>query len=307
MDKFHKSFGDCQGPLGFPMHSAAAKALERILAGLNADCKSFLAQQEGGLARRAKLPTAVELHPDEGVDVSTINTATLDLDKEVVLPSGGDWETVFGKNGGQVTWCHQYSQIGVGRCLWMVPTWERRRAASISYAPADAWKASTEYHPRPGKEALPEGQPWFPGIVKYLVMERGLKGKSIGFLPTEMRRPTKEDVAAVPQLAEASFFIAKWIGLEYAVAPIQCNPDAVRELGEKARADGIEIPAAIFKSFGVIVPGFGSDPEPETRHLEPDPQIFTIPQLEAMVGQRLKNLDLGAIVAGAVDRLRGRV
>lgn len=297
MTKFHKCFGDCEGPLGFPMKSEVARAVEQILKGLDGDCKSFLAKEPGGIARRGKIPAKVELKPGERADISLVTTDTIDLDREVVKPEGGDW-SYFAKNGGRVPWAHNYSLPDVGRCLWMT-----RTAAGES---PNGWRAKTVYHPRPGEDVIPKDAVWFPDVVNHYVQELGLKGKSIGFVPTAMGKPTSDEVKARPELAEASWMIREWIGLEYSVAPIQCNPDAVAEMVSKARRSGLETPDAMLKSFGVVVPGFGGD-EPARPAPEREIEVVTVPEVRALVAAAMKSVDIAAIVRDAVAGRRGRV
>jgi hypothetical protein len=196
------------------------------------------------MPRKAHAPEQVQLLPAEASDVSTITAQTKDLDRELVIAAGGDWRTYWEKNGGRVPWCHDYTLLDVGRGAWIVPT---------SKGATPGWMAKTIYHPRPGPEVLPEGQPWFPAIVQYYVMELGLRGKSIGFVPLDIRKPSHEELGQ--HGADLRLVHARWIGLEYSIAPIQCNPDAVREMALKARSKGIITPREMFEGFGVIVPG----------------------------------------------------
>lgn len=291
------SNGQTEGPLGLPMKDEVARLVDGLLKSLDADCRSFLEKQTGGIARRAKAPASVDLKPGERADISIINTATLDLDREVVLPAGGDW-SYFAKNGGRVTWCHDYALPDVGRNLWMV------RSSS-----PDGWKAKTCYHERPPLDVLPESQPWFPDVVNYYVQELGLKGKSIGFVPTEIRRPTAADIKARPELEQANYIIGKWVGLEYAVAPIQCNPDAVVDMVSKARAKGLQPPAAMATGFGVVVPewggagkGHGTQPPPAVQD-----KVLSAHQVREIVRKRVAAINIGQMVADALDARRGRV
>ncbi len=244
MKPLWKRAGDCEGPLGLPMRDELAKALEAVLNGLQQECKDFLARQPGGIARRAKTPEQMTLQPGERSDISLITTDRCDLAKEALFPEGGDW-TYFAKNGGRVTWAHQYSMLDVGRSLWM------KRSAE---GQPNGWLAKTHYHDRPGEDVLPKAEPWFPDVVNHYVQHLGLAGKSIGFVPTSARRPSGDDLKSHPAAEGAELVFPTWIGLEYAVAPIQCNPDTVTQMVSKAMAAGHKTPAEMLDAFGIIIP-----------------------------------------------------
>ena len=61
-------------------------------------------------------------------------------------------------------------------------------------------------------------------------------GKSIGFLPLNVRAPTPDEISKRPQLRGAKV-IDRWVGVEYAVVPVPCNPDAEMQ----AVAKGMEL------------------------------------------------------------------
>lgn len=261
MVKFNKAYGT-EGPLGLPMADGMAREIEGLLKGLNSDCRA-LVEKAGGPLRIKRSPEKFELLPGERADVSLVTTDSVDRDKEVVLPRGGDWKSWL-KGGGVVTWAHDYSALPVGRGLWIKAVEE----------PANGWLAKTRYTPRP--EGWPSTEGWFPDAVFHFVQE-GIRGKSIGFIPTDVSRPTEDEIVKRPELAAVSWVIRKWIGLEYAVAPVQSNPDAVVIGVSKAKAKGLFIPQTIFDALDVQIPD-GPDPEgtltgktTETR-TKPEPQ-----------------------------------
>ena len=75
-----KDYGDTEGPLGFPMPDAEAKALDRLLA------DNPHAEYEQLVVEKAT-PSAA-LSPGERADVSWITTEAIDRQKEVVLTDG---------------------------------------------------------------------------------------------------------------------------------------------------------------------------------------------------------------------------
>ena len=244
-DDVSQYYGGCEGPLGFPMKDAVAHAVEGIIKSLDTDCRSFLeshrAKAADGTAlnvcRVGKAAEGLEFSDAALRDISFITTEAVDLDGEVLFADGGAW-TYFERNGKQVTWCHQYTELPVGNCLWL---------KQFEHLGHEGWKAATEYHAQPDWF---EGN-WFPRIVYHYVAHCDLKGKSIGFVPLAVRKPTAKDIQARPWLDGVDLIIPQWIGLEYAVAPIQCNPDTVVTWVQKAALDGIETPELMLKSFGV--------------------------------------------------------
>ena len=303
-----KCYGDCIGPLGFPMKSGVAREVEALLAGLNSDCKSYLAKQPSGIARRGYEPTEVIPRKKELGEVSVINTATLDRDNEIVLPRGAGYAS-FAKGGGPVTLCHCYSRATVGRSPWLQPSWGNAKlAAGPLWAAGDALAALTLYHPRPGKEVLPENQRWEPAEIHYLGTECGMRGKSIGFVPLDLGRPTKQESDIIPGAAEASCIIRKWELLEYAVAPVQSNPDAVLEAAQKMKAAGLGMPAAWLQATRVILTGFSGDADLEQGPAEKQAEkAITVPELKAALAERVKAIDLHAICKRVREKMRGTI
>ncbi len=161
------------------------------------------------------------LDPGERTDVSVITTDALDHDGEVVLPGGIDWS---GYNR-VVTFAHRYDQLPVGSNWWM-----RSRGNGLI--------AKTHYPPRPADWG--EGAPWLPSAVLHLMQQpvATCTGKSIGFLPLSIREATAEERQRRPELAGVPI-IDKAAGLEYAVAPVPCNPEAQMQAVAKGREIGL--------------------------------------------------------------------
>jgi len=61
-------------------------------------------------------------------------------------------------------------------------------------------------------------------------------GKSIGFVPLNVRPATSDEVARRPELRGVPM-IDRWAGVEYAVVPVPCNPEAEMQ----AVAKGMEL------------------------------------------------------------------
>ena len=209
-----KAYGDTNGPLGFPMTSEAAKALEETLKDLPQECKDH------GYKRVVNVGKAESLNEDERSDVSVIMADTLDRDREIFLMDGVDWSQ-FAKTGMPVTFAHDYHSLPVGRGLWFKRYWAKgvhgfRGKTQYVEAPED-WKGD-----------------WFPDAIWHLVSKGLLNGKSVGYIPTGMRAPAAAEIKARPELKNCEAVIAKCIILEWSIAPIAANPDAlVQEVSTK--------------------------------------------------------------------------
>src|SRR5690606_12721308 len=67
--------------------------------------------------------------------------------------------------------------------------------------------------------------PWLPDTLLSLFQQGVLRGFSVGFLPVESRRATRHDHERFGQNVERVH--SKWKLLEYSVAPLPANPDAL--------------------------------------------------------------------------------
>jgi len=304
-------WGGSEGPLGFPMKSAVAKALEGVLAKLSGDCKDLLAAR-GGICRTARMPETVELLPGELADVSLITTEAKDLDNECLFAEGGDW-TYWEQNGKQVPWCHRYDCLPVGEGLWI--------KVATSAGGMAGWKGKTRYHAVPDWWDAPKAE-WFPAVVAHYVLTLNLRGKSIGFIPLEMRKPTQKDLEARPWLEGASWVFPKWLGLEWSVAPIQSNPEAVRLDVKRAKLAGVAAPAELLLGLGLKAEDIADEPPPEPElppkapplpKTPPPPQQqpagLTTSEARAMIdGAFAKALDeMPAMLGDQIARARGQV
>lgn len=221
----------CTGPLGFPMPDELARSLEALLKSLPKD-KAY------AYRKAQAVPTAVELVEGERADVSTISTDSLDRESEVVIPKGMNL-AYFSKNP-VVTFAHKYDELPVGRAAWVKMVGEVLKAKTIYANKPDGWEG-----------------PWLPDAVFAMTQQGIIRGKSVGFLPTKVRSPTKEELSLKPEWKNASCIIESSLLLEYAVAPIPVNQDALVEAVSKGIAD-----QAILKRLGIQAP---EKPAPVTR------------------------------------------
>lgn len=138
-----------------------------------------------------------------------INTASMDRDREVVLPTGmiaSEFDV-----SGSIFWNHDYNRpCGVAGKVSIIDGAVVGRATFL--------KRPEDY----------QGE-WFPDFVRAWVSQMAEGGKSagvsIGFIPVEVRRPTKKDISEFGDDIES--VISKWKLLEWSIAPVQSNPDAV--------------------------------------------------------------------------------
>jgi hypothetical protein len=194
---------------GLRMPQALARRIDELSRGLPRDF---------AYRRIARKSDSISLDPGERTDVSVINTDAVDRERECVLPSGGDWS---GYNR-VVTFAHRYHQLPVGSNWWI-----RARGAALV--------AKTHY---PHKPADWGEAPWLPSAILHLMQQPvpTCTGKSIGFLPLNVRPATSEEAARRPELRGVPV-IDRWVGVEYAVVPVPCNPEAEMQ----AVAKGMEL------------------------------------------------------------------
>ncbi len=232
---FHKCYGDATGPLGLPMESSQARALEDLLKGASAKCRDL------GLMRCT--PDVVKApDPDkvERTEISFVTTNSLDRDREVVLAKGGDWKT-FMKNP-VVQFAHDYSMPPIGKALWV---------RKDTKGGLEGWAAKTLYAKRP--DTHPAQAEWVPDTIWHFVSEGFMPGKSIGFIPLNYRPPEEKEIKANPSWAKARGVIDKWVALEYSVTPVQSNPDAlVTEISKMAKK-GMSM-KEFYEAAGFVIP-----------------------------------------------------
>ncbi|MBI3406945.1 MAG: hypothetical protein HY040_01130 [Planctomycetes bacterium] len=207
---------ETEGPFGLPMKDKQAKALDAILRDLPA------AEDSRALRRIQSTRGLSELSPESRCDVSWITVETPDHAGDLVLASGMD-DSIYQLNP-IVTLNHQYNQPPVGRSLW------RRKVREGSLVGV---KAKTYYLPRPKSWTADE---WPADKALDLVKAGLLNGKSIGFLPLQLRAPKAEEIAQNPQLEKVRHIITRWLLLEYACCYLPMQPFALVEQVAKSQA-----------------------------------------------------------------------
>jgi len=231
------AYGDATSSIGIPMSSEKAKELDGVIKNLPQECR------EQGLKHVHFYQKKLDFNLEERTDVSLITNDTIDRDNEVVLPKGLDWRQ-FKMTGMPVTWAHDYTSLPVGRSLGI---WKHVGSGKAKTSVGDGWMAKTVYATRPpGWEG-----PWLPDGIVGMIDQNMLSGKSIGYMATELSSPTPDDIRARPELANVDTIIRKAIVIEYAVAPIQANYQAVISGTKSFNKD---LTDSFFEHMGIILP-----------------------------------------------------
>lgn len=137
-----------------------------------------------------------------------ISTAAVDRDGEVLVPMGCNTKD-FEKNP-VVFLNHNYFDLPVGKCVAIKRTDE-------------AIVAKTVFAERPAD--YPADKEWVPDTLLSLFKQGVVKGFSVGFTPIEVRPATEKDAAKYGKGVNRVF--GKWNMLEYSVAPLPANQEAV--------------------------------------------------------------------------------
>ena len=244
------SYGDCTGPLGFPMPSKLAFEAESALKSQPRGIRElFHAKIRGmdgkdfvvaGYGRRAMVPKEMSFVDGEHADVSVVTSDSKDRDDDVMLPRGANWDH-FRKNP-VVPFAHDYTSLPVGRAQWVT---------MAKVGDGEGWKAKTQYTKRPADH--PANAPWVPDNVWHFVKSGHLPGKSVGFIPQNMRDPDHDETDTRPDWKGARL-IDKYLMLEYSPVPVPANQDALVEAVAKFHAGGEAIAPAFLDALGLIIP-----------------------------------------------------
>lgn len=218
--KKNRNIVECKS-LGIPLPEGIARQVDNLTRVLPKDCT---------YRRKSITPQASELVDEQRADISLVSTEAIDRQGDIVLAKGVD-TNLFTRNP-VVTFAHKYDELPVGKCEWI-----RKVEGGI--------KAKTKYADRPDDW---QGQ-WFPSAVWSLVKQGCLQGKSIGFLPTKIRAATSDEISRNPTWKDAGSVIESAVLLEYAIAVIPVNQEAIVEAVSKGANS-----AALLKRLGLKTP-----------------------------------------------------
>jgi len=206
MAGFHKSFGNCTGPLDFPMQETDARDLEKKLD--SGEYSPF---------RLVKSDAFEHFVEGERADVSVISDASVDKEGEVIDPKSLDF-TTFRKNP-VVAWNHNYSIPPVGKSIWQ------------KCIGGNCWKAKTTYISKP--DDYPKEQPWLPDSIFHMIKSGSMKGKSIGGA-VKWKQPTEADATRLGfELSKCKRISESVEVFEYSVCPIGINSNTIVEAVSK--------------------------------------------------------------------------
>lgn len=142
---------------------------------------------------------------DDHCVTARISTVHVDRDGEVLIPQGCD-ATSFQRSP-TVFYNHDYG-LPVGKCEAIRRT-------------EDCVEAKTRFATRPPDH---QGE-WLPDTVFALFKQGVINGFSVGFIPIEGRHPSKADRERMG--TKVRYVYSKWKLLEYSVAPLPANEDAL--------------------------------------------------------------------------------
>ena len=184
-----------------------------------------------------KFAAGKDLGGDPHKFTARITTDALDRQDEVVLPEGGQFGEFL--SSGAIFWNHQYDNpVGF-------PDKGKKIIRGENFV-----EAGGIFMQRP---AGYQGE-FFPDFVREFVtqgMSAGINpGVSIGFQPLETRRPSKADATKYGE--KVQLVHTRWKLLEFSIAPVQANQEAVvTAVGkglirrEVAKAVGFAVPEVV--------------------------------------------------------------
>ncbi|MCC6580065.1 MAG: HK97 family phage prohead protease [Phycisphaeraceae bacterium] len=143
--------------------------------------------------------------PGERSVIAAISTSEVDRDGDVLIPQGCDAADFL--RSPTVFYNHDYS-LPVGKCV-AIRRLDERLEAKTQFA------QKPEGHPGP----------WLADVVLSLCQQGVINGFSVGFVPVESRKPSRHDRERFgPRVRHVH---SKWKLLEYSVAPLPSNQDAL--------------------------------------------------------------------------------
>jgi hypothetical protein len=216
-----------EGPLGFPMTDRQAVALDQIL--------KALPKGDEFRYRKATIAQAPsEVLSGERSDVSWISTEEPDRTGDVVLARGLN-DSQYRLNP-IVTMQHAWYLPPVGKSLWRKVVKDGDRHGV---------KAKTQYPLRPAD--WPRDKEWPADLAFSLVQADLLRGKSIGFLPTKVHPPSRDELTK-PGWEKVALVIDEWLLLEYACTFLPTQQNALVEAVSKS---AVKVDDDFLKAMGL--------------------------------------------------------
>lgn len=180
-----------------------------IIARMRARFGEDLTRKDAALGVKSSLfvggVTCKENGPTSVLITNWATTDWLDCDKEVLLPDGGDWNSYFMANGGQLFVDHCYGvSYRVGKARTM-PSMRRTPTGGMGWLLTGVIRTDTE---NPNAKAVLEGA------------RDGTIGMSIGFEALEYGAPTAEEMRRYPGCES---IVRKYRVLEASYTYMPCN------------------------------------------------------------------------------------
>ena len=178
-------------------------AVETILEDLEEDMELIECEYkfDGNTKESFGLCKATDINEEERSVVAVISTDSIDRDKEVLVPKGMNADE-FRKNP-VIPWSHNTYQPPIGKALWLKQG-RKQITAKIRFATTDLAEE-----------------------VWQLFKGGFLHAFSVGFIPTEGRRPDPDDIKSNPLLAECRFMYTKWTLTEFSPVTVPANAEAL--------------------------------------------------------------------------------
>lgn len=195
-----------ESSVGIRTLESTARKIDQLLKTLPKECQTL---------RRRAIAATPEFSEGERADIAYVSTKTVDRDNESVNPAGLLLEEY--RLNPIVLFNHDSSKP-IGKALWIK-------------SDSQGVKAKTCYANRPDNYA---GE-WLPDMVYELVKQGVLVGKSIGFLATLIREPSKEE-KGMQEYQNCNCIIEEALLLEYSAVSVPCNPTALVEATAKGYA-----------------------------------------------------------------------
>lgn len=194
----------------------------------------------------------------DGFYFATVNTAAIDGDDEVVIPSGARVDErkqpVYFWQAKSIYLNHDYEilPIGAARSLRLRSEWR------MQFYVTDGTQAGRD--------------------VRVCIDEGIIRGTSIGFIAEEYGPPTDEEVAVY---GPAGNIIRKWKWLETSVTPMPCNIEALIDTPDPVK---VELSDEAAKSLETVVgKGWVSRATAEVLGWKPARKTLVIPRAKTVV------------------------
>ena len=216
---------------------------------------------------------------DSRTVVAVISSASVDRDKEVLLPKGANFDNYL-KNP-VVLWGHQSSDPPIGKALW-VKRGQKQITAKVKFATTERGEEIWEL---------------FKGGY--------LNAFSVGFIPLKGHQPTPDEIRKMPEWAEARFVYDEWELLEFSPVTVPANPDALRlalesgkvkickEVKKEMAIEDVKEPAEEVLSVSIPVDMFkvNADPVLSIETVADNVEIYTDPDAgKRNLGEQIKKL-----------------